>query len=182
MHDRRSHPPEIQRKKNEGGTVRCSSWPCRIFLAARAMIELFQPPRFYRGAVVHHRRRRLVNLIMLTASLVIVISWRKCGLCDANRRRRNAIHPVHAWRDGGCLHRRRRATAAAWRWRHGTARRWRRRRRVEPWRSVTRLFTTYSRLHVQCTRQWRNRLALRYVVWWECVGVLCCVRLPREQA
>jgi len=57
-------------------------------------MELFQPPRFYRGAVHHHRR--LVNLIMLTASLVIVISRRKCGPRDVNWRRRNAIHPVHA--------------------------------------------------------------------------------------
>lgn len=73
---------------------------------------LFQPPRFYRGAV-HHHRRRLVNLIMLTASLVIVISRRKCGPRDANRRRRNAIHPVYTHDVmGGCLHRRRRATAA----------------------------------------------------------------------
>lgn len=110
--------PGNTEKENEGGTARCSSWPCRISLAARATMGLFQPPRFYRGAV-HHHRRRLVNLIILTASLVIVISRHKCGPRDANRRRRNAIHPVYAWRDGGCLHRRRRATAAAWRWRHG---------------------------------------------------------------
>lgn len=53
--------PGNKEYENEGGTARRSSWPCRIFLAA----GLFQPPRFYHGAV-HHHRRRLVNLIMLT--------------------------------------------------------------------------------------------------------------------
>lgn len=157
MHDRRSHPPEIQRKKTEAeqraapaGRVESSwrrgpRWDCfnpLAFIAAQSIIivddlstSLCSPRPWWSllaGASAGPAMQTGGDVTQFTPC--IRMTWWG-GVCTGEE---GLLPPAVA------------VTA--------------RRRRVEAWRSVTRLLTTAA----QCTRQWRNRLALRYVARWEC--------------
>lgn len=149
--NRRCHPPEIKRIGNEGGTARRSSWPCRIFFGGGAV----STPSFLSRRSPSSSSSTCQPHYAHCVPLVSVISRRKCGSAVQTGGDVTQFTPcTHDGMGGVCTggeegycRRDDDGTAAG--------------------RSVTQRDSFTHRAAAQCTRQWRNRLALRYVMLWE---------------